>query len=299
MSIEFSDRRSYRPSGKVHPSAWLYLVFVTVLPLPVLAFVYAFCSRHADAAIGGWLEIVIPLCAGFLGFGIAKMVDALVIRRGRVRHPRVALCMGFWVVLWTLYLQWVFWTEMVVTQGWVGSPWESWLQPALVWDRIVEINVSGTWTTFFKSDVPMPVNGSVLWGTWFFEVVLIGMWAPYRCFFNSLNPFCESRAVSYEKVSFPELNCEELPSSWIAKLEADPEAVLADIQLATPSSPSCLHMTLFHLDGEPAYLSMNLWTGGPSSRRAIELVPCIEINDGLRQSLLANEKRIRGLSRSV
>jgi hypothetical protein len=173
--------------------------------LPLLAYAYACIVRYANDFIGNFFEITNPISAGLFGFGIAWLSFTLVIRRGRVRHPRFALLVGTTAALWAFYLHWAFWVEMVVTGDALVSPWTNLTQPSLFWSRANEICSTGTWVTYFKSDVPMPVRGSSLVMTWFFEMVLILMFAPYKCFFRGRMPFCESRNQWYDKRALPKM----------------------------------------------------------------------------------------------
>lgn len=288
MPLDTNAPKFYRHSGKIPLTAWLNLALVVCVLVPLLAYGYAWIIRYSNNLAGDFFEVANPIFAGLFGFGIAWLANKLVIRKGRVRHPRFALLVGMGVAFWAFYVHWVFWVEMVVTGHALVSPWANLTQPTLLWSRVVEINSTGTWVSFFRSDVPMPVGGWVLSMLWAFEFVLIAMFAPYRCFFHGRAPFCESRQEWYEKLALPEMQSIGRPLDWIATMEADPESAVAKMEVARRGTVNTFRMTLYQLGSEQVFLSVELWSKTISGLKGLEFADCVEISERLRQVLLSH-----------
>ncbi len=290
MSLETAPLVFYKPTRKIAPLAGLNFLLLMAFGLPVLAYSYAAVTIHARAVIGNFFEIINPFCALLFGFVIAWLADTLVVRRGRVRSPRIGLLVGIGTALWAYYLHWWFWVEMVCPAE-PPSSWLDWLQVGELYSRIREINESGTWVTFFRSDVPMPTTGWALSMLWFAELVFIVSYSPYRCFFNAANPFCENLHRWYEVIKLPELCCDEAPLDQLARMETDPESVISDMKLADPSTVWRLRMTLFHLGTEKPFLSLHWCSKTAAGVQNQVFVNCVQISHQLKQAIIDFDNR--------
>ena len=79
----------YKPSGKFSPSFILFFLLVSLIAFPLLGLIYAYCIWYIPFI---YINFFITLGFGFL---VALCVNKVVIRKGKVRNPILALFIGF------------------------------------------------------------------------------------------------------------------------------------------------------------------------------------------------------------
>ena len=185
----------YKPSGKFSPLSFIYFILISVIALPILGLIYAYCIWYIP-----FPYITFLIAAGF-GLLIVLLINTLVVGKGKVRNPLLAMVFGLLAGLIGLYFHWAIWVDLVLNAG------ESYgnsrigvtvsnikildvfalaLNPGKLFELIGEINKYGTWG--FKGSTPTGVFLYLIWGVELLIVVGISSYLPN---FRARQPFCE------------------------------------------------------------------------------------------------------------
>ena len=144
----------YKPSGKFSPSFILFFLLVSLIAFPLLGLIYAYCIWYIPFI---YINFFITLGFGFL---VALCVNKVVIRKGKVRNPFLALFIGFFAGIVALYFHWSVWIDLVINAAEsYGSDrigvtvsnieflqvFSLIFQPSTVFEYIGMVNEFGTW----------------------------------------------------------------------------------------------------------------------------------------------------------
>jgi hypothetical protein len=197
----------YKPSGKFSPSFIFYFLLLSVVVLPILALIYAYCIWYIPFI---YINLFITLGFGFL---VGLCVNKLVIKKGKVRNPVLALTIGVLAGIIALYFHWSIWIDLVINAG------ESYgnkrigvtvsnieflqvfsliFQPSVVFEYINSVNEFGTWGIRGAT-----VSGAFLWVIWAIEFVMVVAVSSFLPYLEAKKPFSESTDSWYEETTLP------------------------------------------------------------------------------------------------
>ena len=197
----------YKPSGKFSSAFILYFILVSLIAFPLLGLIYAYCIWYIP-----FIYINLFITIGF-GFLVALCVNKLVIKKGKVRNPILALVFGFFAGIIALYFHWSIWIDLVINAGEsYGSErlgvtvsnieflqvFSLIFQPNLVFEYINSVNEFGTWGIRGAT-----VSGLFLWIIWAIEFVIVVGISSFLPFLESKKPFSESTNSWYEEITLP------------------------------------------------------------------------------------------------
>ena len=202
-------KQFYKPSGKFSFSFILYFILVSVIVFPLLGLLYAYCIWYIPFI---YINFFITLGFGFL---VAFCLNKLVIKKGKVRNPVLAVTIGFVAALIALYFHWSIWIDLVINAGEsYGSDrigitlsnikflqvFSLIFQPSLVFEYINNVNEFGTWGIRGAT-----VSGTFLWIIWAIELVMVVGVSCFLPYLESKKPFSESTNSWYDEIVLPAL----------------------------------------------------------------------------------------------
>jgi hypothetical protein len=197
----------YKPSGKFSSSFIVYFILLSLIAFPLLGLIYAYCIWYIPFI---YINLFITLGFGFL---VALCVNKLVIKKGKVRNPILALAIGFFSGIIALYFHWSIWIDLVINVGETyGSDrigiavsnikffqvFSLIFEPSLVFEYINRINEVGTWGIKGAT-----VSGTFLWIIWAIEFALVVGVSSFLPYLESKKPFSESTNSWYEEITLP------------------------------------------------------------------------------------------------
>lgn len=215
----------YKPSGKFSPSFILFFLLVSLIAFPLLGLIYAYCIWYIPFI---YINFFITLGFGFL---VAFCVNKVVIRKGKVRNPVLALFIGFFAGIVALYFHWSVWIDLVINAGEsYGSDrigvtvsnieflqvFSLIFQPTMVFEYISMVNEFGTWGLGGAT-----VSGAFLWVIWAIEFVIIVGVSSFLPYLESKKPFSESTNSWYEEITLPALSFIENKEQLIADITSN------------------------------------------------------------------------------
>ncbi|MFY7740218.1 MAG: hypothetical protein ACOVQC_06850 [Flavobacterium sp.] len=215
----------YKPSGKFSPSFILFFLLVSLIAFPLLGLIYAYCIWYIPFI---YINFFITLGFGFL---VALCVNKVVIRKGKVRNPFLALFIGFFAGIVALYFHWSVWIDLVINAGEsYGSErigvtvsnieflqvFSLIFQPTMVFEYISMVNEFGTWGLGGAT-----VSGAFLWVIWAIEFVIIVGVSSFLPYLESKKPFSESTNSWYEEITLPALSFIENKEQLIADITSN------------------------------------------------------------------------------
>ena len=250
----------YQPSNKMPVGGVLLFLLGGVLAAAGLAFVYIYAIWYIP-----FVYINFFLC---LGFGLVLGVILLLLAKaGKLRSPKgvggLAVLVGLAAIYleWTVYLTLLFNSETTGTGRDVdtstsfsgGLFFDVLTHPGAMWNAIVKINATGTWT--LKGTTP---SGVWLWLFWLIELVIILGGAYLLASSQADEPFSEASNewAEEETLAHPiafahdaaqtrtalETGQFHALASHVAQSEIDPFARLKLHRVA--SDPGCQYLTL-------------------------------------------------------
>jgi hypothetical protein len=172
----------YSHSGSFSPPGFMMALGIAVGAALVLAFVYAYFTVYIPV-VG---TITFVLSAGF--GALVGAIAAKGLELGKVRNVGLSVVVVLVASLLGYYVSWAAWLHALLNKaGFEVGLGELLTSPALMWDFIVAINESGSWT--FKDLTP---TGGFLWVLWALEAVLIlGVAIFLGLALAAKVPFCE------------------------------------------------------------------------------------------------------------
>ena len=215
----------YKPSGKFSPSFILFFLLVSLIAFPLLGLIYAYCIWYIPFI---YINFFITLGFGFL---VALCVNKVVIRKGKVRNPILALFIGFFAGIVALYFHWSVWIDLVINAGEsYGSErigvtvsnieflqvFSLIFQPSMVFEYIGMVNEFGTWGIRGAT-----VSGAFLWVIWAIEFVVVVGVSSFLPYLESKKPFSESTNSWYEEITLPALSFIENKEQLIADITSN------------------------------------------------------------------------------
>jgi len=215
----------YKPSGKFSPSFILFFLLVSLIAFPLLGLIYAYCIWYIPFI---YINFFITLGFGFL---VALCVNKVVIRKGKVRNPILALFIGFFAGIVALYFHWSVWIDLVINAGEsYGSDrigitvsnieflqvFSLIFQPSMVFEYIGMVNEFGTWGIRGAT-----VSGVFLWVIWAIEFVIVVGVSSFLPYLESKKPFSESTNSWYEEITLPALSFIENKEQLIADITSN------------------------------------------------------------------------------
>lgn len=215
----------YKPSGKFSPSFILFFLLVSFIAFPLLGLIYAYCIWYIPFI---YINFFITLGFGFL---VALCVNKVVIRKGKVRNPILALFIGFFAGIVALYFHWSVWIDLVINAGEsYGSErigvtvsnieflqvFSLIFQPSMVFEYIGMVNEFGTWGIRGAT-----VSGAFLWVIWAIEFVVVVGVSSFLPYLESKKPFSESTNSWYEEITLPALSFIENKEQLIADITSN------------------------------------------------------------------------------
>lgn len=215
----------YKPSGKFSPSFILFFLLVSLVAFPLLGLIYAYCIWYIPFI---YINFFITLGFGFL---VALCVNKVVIRKGKVRNPILALFIGFFAGIVALYFHWSVWIDLVINAGEsYGSErigvtvsnieflqvFSLIFQPSMVFEYIGMVNEFGTWGIRGAT-----VSGAFLWVIWAIEFVVVVGVSSFLPYLESKKPFSESTNSWYEEITLPALSFIENKEQLIADITSN------------------------------------------------------------------------------
>lgn len=215
----------YKPSGKFSPSFILFFLLVSLIAFPLLGLIYAYCIWYIPFI---YINFFITLGFGFL---VALCVNKVVIRKGKVRNPILALFIGFFAGIVALYFHWSVWIDLVINAGEsYGSErigvtvsnieflqvFSLIFQPSMVFEYIGMVNEFGTWGIRGAT-----VSGAFLWVIWAIEFVIVVGVSSFLPYLESKKPFSESTNSWYEEITLPALSFIENKEQLIADITSN------------------------------------------------------------------------------
>ncbi|GAA4054249.1 hypothetical protein [Flavobacterium chungnamense] len=218
-------KQFYKPSGKFSPSFILFFLLVSLIAFPLLGLIYAYCIWYIPFI---YINFFITLGFGFL---VAFCVNKVVIRKGKVRNPVLALFIGFFAGIVALYFHWSVWIDLVINAGEsYGSDrigvtvsnieflqvFSLIFQPTMVFEYISMVNEFGTWGLGGAT-----VSEAFLWVIWAIEFVIIVGVSSFLPYLESKKPFSESTNSWYEEITLPALSFIENKEQLIADITSN------------------------------------------------------------------------------
>lgn len=165
----------YQPSNKMPLGGVLSFLLGGVLAAAVLAFVYIYAIWYIP-----FVYINFFIC---LGFGLVLGgVLLLLARAGKLRSPKGVGVLAVLVGLAAIYLEWSLYLTLLFNSETTGTGRDAdtstsfsaglfldvLTHPGAMWNAIVKINETGTWS--LKGATP---SGAFLWFVWLVELVII------------------------------------------------------------------------------------------------------------------------------
>lgn len=289
VSVIEHSLKPYQPSGHVSPVHLAFFAVTCIVISPILSFCYASFIYHLPkVGLGDLFEIVNPLVAAGFGYTIALLSSFLVIKCGHVRSPLFASWVGLLIGLECLYLQWGFWVALVDNYDVKDSLFIYSLHPLLLWDRILEINMTGTWVTHFRSEVPIHWAGSRLFVVWILEALLVVVFTPIICCLAAKIPYSEANRKWFYVTHFADAKLIENPQRVLVGLGSGNVSVLAELKKKDllEDGENRAIITVYHHKAGCSYLTV---TNGYRSDRGwqeYDVVRCVEIDDIFKVALL-------------
>ncbi|MFT6605780.1 MAG: hypothetical protein ACJA2X_000956 [Halocynthiibacter sp.] len=287
-AIEYSPK-SYLPSGHVSPVHLAFFAVTCLVISPLLSFCYAsFIYQVPNVGWGDLFEILNPLAAAGFGYTIALLSSFLVIKCGHVRSPLFASWVGLFVGLECLYLQWGFWVALVDNYDFIDSLFVYTLRPQLLWDRILEINMTGTWVTHFRSEVPIHWTGSWLFVVWVLEALLVVVFAPIKCHSAAKIPYSEADRKWFRVTRLADAKLIENPQEIVAGLSSGKVSILAHLEKKDllEHGENRATITLYHQETGCGYLTVTNAYRSDEGWQEYDVVTCVEIDEVVKEALL-------------
>ena len=287
----------YKPSGKFSPVSFIYFTIFSLIILPLLGLIYAYCIWYIPFPYINFL-----ITAGF-GFLIGLLISVFVIGKGKVRNPLIALALGFFGGLIGLYFQWAVWVDLVINAG------ESYgnsrigvtvsnikildvfalaLDPVTLFKLIGEINQYGTWG--IRDLTPSGTFLYVIWGIEFLVVVVIAAFLPRV---KAKQPFCEKNNEWFEEKELQPFNYITGGAKMKIALEKGDNTVFDSITKANSTEADHSIFTLYTSKHNENYLTIEnkkakTDSKGKTTIESNEIVEYISINSTLKEVLIAS-----------
>ena len=256
----------YQPSNKMPVGGVLLFLLGGVLAAAGLAFVYIYAIWYIP-----FVYINFFLC---LGFGLVLGVILLLLAKaGKLRSPKGVGGLAVLVGLAAVYLEWSVYLTLLFNSETTGTGRDAdtstsfsgglfldvLTHPGAMWNAIVKINATGTWT--LKGTTP---SGAFLWVVWLIELVIILGGAYLLASSQADEPFSETANewAEEETLAHPIAYAHDSAATRVAletgqfqtltpHLDQDELGQFARLTLhCAPNDPSCQYLTLENVKKE-------------------------------------------------
>ena len=101
----------YKPSGKISPLAFVILLLVCAVIMPILGVIYAYATWYIPIVYINFLITIV------FGISISFVIGHLLIKLGKIRNYRLSVLFAIIASLVAYYSQWVVWVDLVLNSG--------------------------------------------------------------------------------------------------------------------------------------------------------------------------------------
>ena len=189
----------YRPSGKVVPAFFVYLLVLLLIGIPVLSVAYIYLIFYIPLI---YVNILVTLvCGGALGLLVGHAA-----KLGKARNPFLVMLFAFLAMILLKYVQWAIYVPLVFTNAYEIFDWTFFerltesahlvFEPRALWFGMDFINEFGVWS-IGDGDV---VNGTMLWVVWAGEFLIMAACAIAVAAIRPKTPFSEEHGAWYTEV---------------------------------------------------------------------------------------------------
>ncbi|MCC6372476.1 MAG: hypothetical protein IT236_15840 [Bacteroidia bacterium] len=240
----------YKPSGAMAPISIIYFLILCFLIVPLLALGYAYATWYIPFI---YINIII---AAALGAFTGVIADKLVIKKGMVRNPILALVFGMIAGLFACYFQWAVWVSLVINAGdHVGfdslgftvsnikivQVFQLSFHPEMLYRLASAINESGTWS--IKGG---QVSGIPLTIIWIIEALIITGISLALAYVPSKKPFSENNNRWFDEFELGKLfTLIENKEQFVKDLEAGKEEALQTLPFCENETSAHSRITLY------------------------------------------------------
>lgn len=235
----------YKPSGKVAPTSFVYLVLLIGIVFPLLGVGYAFAIWYIPFI---YLNFLLTAALGFI---VGILCSLVVVRAGKVRSFPVAAVLSAVGALGALYAHWAAWLLIATEEFSFGTMFSLAMNPSLLFTFMGEIYEVGIWTLKGAT-----VSGIMLGIVWLIEAGIVTVIATLMGARAAKDPFCEESGKWFEETELPPFAFIEDTAVLKQALENDAENVLEGRMERASAEQSHSVFTVFGSDKEEFYLSI-------------------------------------------
>ena len=230
----------YKPSGKISPLAFVILLLVCAVIMPILGVIYAYATWYIPIVYINFLITIV------FGISISFVIGHLLIKLGKIRNYTLSVLFAIIASLVAYYSQWVVWVDLVLNSGEVYGNEQIGLSvsniqfeqllylathPSDLIDLILLINKEGTWG--IKG---MTVSGVFLGIIWLIEFAVI-MFFSFTTAGRSKKPFSEVTEQWFKEEILPPFTYIDNKNSFKQAAEQGKwEQILEPLQLTNRES---------------------------------------------------------------
>lgn len=260
----------YRPSGRFSPLAFVLLLLVIALTLP-LSWVYAWCAVHLRS-------FAMPFVA--IGYFLLLLAGATTVgQTGKVRSPALLSVLAGVIGVAGWYFQWAQWGKMageLTGAAWPGVG-EVMLMPGGLMSAVVTMKGAGAWAVLSVT----------------IEFLLLAVLPALVAASAAARPFCETSKTWVDELKLAHrfgaiADADVKPLT--AALEANPEQLMTLLPALHGDPDRYTALSLYPCEGSPeAYLSV--WSvtrtikDGKTSEARTNLVEFLRIAPDLARTL--------------
>lgn len=285
----------YIPSNRFSSKSIVIFAFVTLLFMPLIGLAYAYATWY--------IPFIYANCLLTLGFGFFAgfIISEFVIKRGNVRHTRLAALLGLLAGIFALYCSWVVWIDLAMHAGKsygtakigfrasnisISETINLFFQPGKVWEAAMKINKRGTWTL-----TGTQVKGVFLGIIWIIEALAVIITSIILPTAQAAKPYCESTNTWAKKKLLPAMSFIENSETFKTNLENRNYTDLEKLEKAPlPLNGYHSDITLYHTPSGTYFLSATNKTPKDDGKFDADiLVEHITIGDVIGRKLFGME----------